>query len=179
MNWDAVGATAEAIAAITVIVTLLFLLKQLRLSNSQAEQANDLARADSQRDILKQVASHATLAIDNAQLQEDIRSCYQAWESAPAAAKWNFESWASRYFYIMEQAVYMHDQGLLSDETYYAMEKAAVRIVLTPGGSEWWARKSEHIGAGVSRRINSARDSSKDELRPMMGIQPQVPTSDA
>ncbi|MCR9279433.1 MAG: hypothetical protein NXH85_15865 [Pseudomonadaceae bacterium] len=178
MNWDALGAIAEAIAAITVVVTLLLLLKQLRLSNSQAEQANDLARADSQRDILKQVAEHATLAIDNPQLQEDIRSCYRQWESAPASAKWNFESWASNYFYIMEQAVYMHDQGLLSDETYYAMEKAAVRIVLTPGGAQWWSRKSEHIGAGVSDRINSARDRSASELRPMMGFQSPASTDD-
>ncbi len=170
MNWDAVGAIAEAIAAVTVIVTLLLLLKQLRLSNLQAEQANALARADSQRDILKQVAAHATLAIDCPQLQDDIRTCYRAWESAPASAKWNFESWASAYFYIMEQAVYMHDGNLLSDETYYAMEKAAVRIVLTPGGAEWWSRKSEHIGDGVSERINLARDNSTEELRPMMGV---------
>lgn len=178
MNWDALGAIAEAVAAITVVVTLILLLKQLRLSNSQAEQANDLARADSQRDILKQVADHATLAIDNPQLQDDIRTCYRAWEAAPASAKWNFESWASSYFYIMEQAIYMHDQRLLSDETYYAMEKAAVRIVLTPGGAQWWARKSEHIGAGVSERINVARDALKSELKPMMGIQPRATTDE-
>ena len=179
MNWDAIGAIAEAIAAVTVVVTLVLLLKQLRLSNLQAKQANDLARADSQRDILKQVADHATLAIDNASLQEDIRSCYHTWESASASAKWNFESWASAYFYIMEQAVYMHDQQLLSDETYFAMEKAAVRIVLTPGGSQWWSRKSEHIGGRVSERINAARDASDDQLRPMMGVQRQETTDDA
>lgn len=55
----------------------------------------------------------------------------------------------------------MHDQGLLSDETYYAMEASAIRIVETPGGSQWWSKKSEHIGAGVSNRINQRRAVSR------------------
>jgi hypothetical protein len=154
VNWDAVGAVAEVIAALAVLVTLLLLLKQVRISNSQARQANDLARADSQRDILKQVADHSVLVIGRPELHEDIRQCYESWSRAPSRARWNFEGWAAGYFYILEQAVYMHDQGLLSDETYQAMENAALRIVETPGGAEWWKRKAPHIGAGVSNRIN-------------------------
>lgn len=170
MNWDAVGAIAEAVAAITVIVTLFLLLRQLRVSNEQARQANDLARADSQRDILKQVADHAALAIAQPGLQDDIRACYREWESAPPAAKWNFESWASAYFYIVEQAVYMHDQGLLSDETYLAMEAAALRIIATPGGAQWWSRKSRHIGATLSRRLAERQAEIGEAVRPMLGL---------
>jgi hypothetical protein len=162
VNWDAVGAVAELMAAFTVVITLILLLKQLRINNAQAEQANDLARANSQRDILKQVAQHSTLVIGNPELQSDIKVCYESWNEAPSNARWSFEGWAANYFYIMEQAIYMHDQGLLSDETYYAMEEGAIRIVETPGGSEWWDRKSEHIGAGVSRRINERRAASRD-----------------
>jgi hypothetical protein len=170
MNWDALGAIAEAVAALTVVTTLLLLLKQLRASNVQAQQANDLARAASQRDILKQVADHATLAIDNPELQADIRVCCENWEEASASAKWNFESWASAYFYVVEQAIYMHDDGLLSDETYLAMEAAAIRIVQTPGGDQWWSRKSRYIGSGVSRRINQRRDEIGQNMRPMFGL---------
>ncbi len=171
MNWDALGALADTIAALTVMVTVLLLLKQLRLNNAQAVQANELARADSQRDILKQVAEHATLVIANPGLQSDIRACYENWEDASTEAKWNFESWASAYFYIVEQAVYMHDNGLLSDETYRAMESAAIRIVETPGGGQWWERKSRHIGAGVSNRINQRRAQLGPTARPMFGSQ--------
>ena len=158
MNWEALGAIAELIAASAVLFTLILLLKQLRISNAQAEQANDLARANSQRDILKQVAQHSTLVVGNPDLHTDIKSCYKSWDDASSRARWNFEGWAANFFYIMEQAVYMHDQGLLSDETYYAMEASAIRIVETPGGSQWWSKKSEHIGAGVSNRINERRN---------------------
>ncbi len=170
MNWDALGAIAESIAAFTVVITLLLLLKQLRINNAQADQANQIARADSQRDILKQVADHSTLAIANAELQSDIRACYQDWENAPSHAKWNFESWASAYFYIVEQAIYMHDEGLLSDGTYYAMEAGAIRIVQTPGGSQWWSHKARHIGSDVSERVNKRRREIGDNLRPMFGL---------
>ena len=179
MNWDAIGALAEMIAALTVVVTLLLLLKQLKLSNAQANQANELARADSQRDILKQVAGHATLTIDNPDLQSDIRGCYERWDDAPESAKWNFESWASSYFYIVEQAIEMHDRGLLSDETYLAMEIAAIRIVETPGGQQWWQRKSKHIGAGVSHRINQRRKEIGEGITPMLGLNRASDTAEA
>ena len=162
VNWDALGAIAELIAASAVLITLILLLKQLRISNAQAEQANDLARASSQRDILKQVAQHSTLVIGNPDLHADIKACYESWNDATSSARWNFEGWAANYFYIMEQAIYMHNQGLLSDETYYAMEEGAIRIVETPGGSEWWSRKSETIGAGVSNRINQRRSAARN-----------------
>ncbi len=168
MNWDAVGAIAELVAAATVVVTLLLLLKQLRLSNLQAQQANELARADSQRDILKQVATHSMLVIQNPGLYSDIRACYQNWEGAPEEAKSNFESWAASYFYIVEQAIEMHDRGLLSTETYSAMELAAIRIVKTPGGEQWWHRKSKHIGAGVSTRINKRIAEIGSDIVPML-----------
>ena len=140
MNWEAIGAVGEIIGALAVLATLILLLKQIRISNTQAKQANDLARADSQRDILKQVSDHARLTINKPDLQAEIRLCYKSWNNAPTTAKWNFESWAAAYFYIVEQAIYMHDDGLLSDETYQAMESAALRIVATPGGGEWWER---------------------------------------
>jgi hypothetical protein len=176
MNWDALAAIAETIAALTVLVTLLFVVKQLKVNNAQAEQANQIARADSQRDILKQVADHSTLAIANAELQSDIRACYQDWEHASSDAKWNFESWASVYFYIVEQAIYMHDEGLLSDATYYAMEAGAIRIVQTPGGSQWWSHKSRHIGSDVSERINRRQREIGSSLRPMFGLPKQSET---
>lgn len=170
LSWEAIGAIGETLGAVAVIVTLFFLLQQLRLNNRQLRQSNELARADSQRDILKQVADHATLTISNPGLQEDIRLCYRSWADAPSTAKWNFEGWAAAYFYILEQAINMHESGLLSDETYDAMEVAAIRIVETPGGHEWWEKKSKVIGAQVSRKIEERRRALGDSTRPMMGL---------
>jgi len=47
MNWDAVGATAEAIGALAVIVTLAYLAIQLRQQNSVARAQVQQQRADS------------------------------------------------------------------------------------------------------------------------------------
>ena len=167
MNWEAIGALGETLAAVTVVVTLFFVLKQLRVNNQQVEQTNQLARAASQRDILKQVAEHATLILSNESLQSDIRTCYENWIEAPRSAKWNFEGWASSYFYIVEQAIDMHDNGLLSDETYFAMESAALKIIETPGGAQWWERKSKIIGAQISTRINQRRNQISSQTKPI------------
>jgi hypothetical protein len=179
LNWEAIGAIGEILGALTVIVTLFFLFGQLRLNSRQLLQANELARADSQRDILKQVADHSTLTIAKPDLQQDIRTCYQSWIDAPAAAKWNFECWASAYFYIVEQAINMHESGLLSDETYDAMEIAAIRMIETPGGNQWWEKKSKNIGAQVSRKLNERREALGTSTRPMMGLRTNQATNDA
>ena len=179
MNWEAIGSVGEILGALAVIITLFFLFRQLRLNSKQLEQSNELARADSQRDILKQVADHSNLTIGNPELQEDIRSCYQSWTDAPSSAKWNFECWASSYFYIVEQAINMHESGLLSDETYDAMENAAIRIIETPGGYEWWERKSKSIGAQVSRKIDARRAEIGGSTRPMMGLRRERAAGDA
>ena len=47
MDWDAVGATAEAIGALAVIVTLAYLAIQLRQQNSVAKAQVHQQRADS------------------------------------------------------------------------------------------------------------------------------------
>jgi len=178
VNWEAIGAVGEIVGALAVLATLILLLKQIRIGNTQAKQANDLARADSQRDILKQVSDHAKLTISQPDLQAEIRICYKSWKNAPSAAKWNFEGWAAAYFYIVEQAIYMHDDGLLSDETYQAMEAAALRIVTTPGGAEWWEQKAKHIGAGVSRRINERLKQVGPTIRPMFGMSAKIESDD-
>jgi hypothetical protein len=66
----------------------------------------------------------------------------------------------------------MHDRGLLSNETYSAMEMAAIRIVKTPGGEQWWRRKSKYIGAGVSTRINKRISEIGAEVVPMLNLRP-------
>lgn len=47
MNWDAIGATAEAIGALAVIVTLAYLAVQLRQQNKVAKAQVHQQRADS------------------------------------------------------------------------------------------------------------------------------------
>lgn len=73
----------------------------------------------------------------------------------------------------------MHDRGLLSDETYVAMEMAAIRIVQTPGGEQWWRRKSKHIGAGVSTRINKRKSEIGASVSPMLGLKKAGVPNDA
>lgn len=45
MNWDAIGALSEAVGAFGVIVTLLFLIAQLRLNTKAMRESNTLERA--------------------------------------------------------------------------------------------------------------------------------------
>ena len=46
MDWDAIGAVGEIIGAIAVLISLIFVGLQVRLSAAQTEKSNALARED-------------------------------------------------------------------------------------------------------------------------------------
>lgn len=47
MNWEAIGALGEIAGAVAVIVTLLYLAKQIRQNSKSLDRANEFAQASS------------------------------------------------------------------------------------------------------------------------------------
>jgi hypothetical protein len=94
MNWDAVGAGAEVTAAVAVILTLLYLARQLR-------QSNMLAREDAQYHMLQNQISYYDRLAENPEylmtlygpnLSEDEVTRLRKQSAATSAFfKWNWE----------------------------------------------------------------------------------------
>nr|MDJ0879585.1 hypothetical protein [Halieaceae bacterium] len=81
MNWDAIGAIAEVLGAVAVLVTLIYLSLQIRLSNR-------LAEAESQRelmtfDVFKPV-------VEDPNLTREFRACLNRYEEQDRDVKTRF-----------------------------------------------------------------------------------------
>ena len=59
MNWDAIGATAELMAAVGVIISLVFVGLQVKKSNAEARLATIQATTDTESRMLSTFARHA------------------------------------------------------------------------------------------------------------------------
>ena len=59
MNWDAIGAIAELLAAVGVIISLIFVGLQVRKSNAEARLATIQATTDTEVMMVSTLADHA------------------------------------------------------------------------------------------------------------------------
>ena len=68
MNWAAVSAIAELIAAVAILITLVYLAIQIRQAKEQISLAGQRHRADAARDVLSSVSDSPYLALIRAKL---------------------------------------------------------------------------------------------------------------
>ena len=62
MNWEAISAIAEVLAAIAVLVTLIYLALQIKQAKEQINLAGQRHRADAARDVMSSVSDSDRLA---------------------------------------------------------------------------------------------------------------------
>jgi hypothetical protein len=154
MDIQDLGAIGEFVSSIAIVITLIFLGFQVRLSNQQTTQANKIARADSQRDILKTGAKFLQLTLDNPTVLRDVRLGLMSYDSASHETKSNFGTWAFGLLHAMESAVYMNDDGLITDSSFKGFETATLGIIVTPGGAEWWMHTKKVIGVDLVEHLD-------------------------
>jgi hypothetical protein len=146
---------SQIIAVLAVLASLVFLGRQVSLSNQQTSQANIIAAADSQRDLLKQVSGFFHLTLDNPTVLRDVRLGLMSYDNAPHETKNNFATWAFALMHIMEQCVYMNDKDLITDSSFRGFETAALGLIVTPGGAEWWVHTRKVIGATLVEHLDN------------------------
>ena len=77
MNWDALGAIAELLAAIAVIATLAYLAAQVRFAKTAASDLSRISRADAVRETLQTIANDPHLRknwLNSAGLEEQYEA---------------------------------------------------------------------------------------------------------
>jgi hypothetical protein len=146
MNWDAVGALAEAVGAAGVIATLAYLAIQIRRSNL-------LATAESNR-FSHNASSPTVLAIaQDPELARIFREGLGDRDSLSADDRVRFDMVVGTL--ISGLSATITDQDLLGHRSDLQGDQAeALRaFLLAPGGASWWADYQARFAPGVRARI--------------------------
>lgn len=148
MNWDALGAVAESLGAIGVVVSLIYLAIQIQ-RNTSAIRANTAQQVTNRGgEIAEAVATQADLAdIQRRGLVEP--------DSLTAAEKFRFSHIMNSIFRAYENMDYQHRIGLLDDDIWTGLDNNLKKVVKQPGFREWWRSAGDGYNQEFQNRINA------------------------
>lgn len=133
MNWAAVQAVAEAIGAIAVVASLIYLAIQVR-QNTRAVRASTydgMVRASG--DFLRPLIEDAALALTFERLAGD-------WADARVGSEDRTRAMylLTQLFRTWENVYYQWRQGMLEDWLWRAWQTVILSYFNQPGIQEWW-----------------------------------------
>ena len=131
MNWDAIGATAEMLAAIGVIVSLLYLARQTRKSTSE------LARSNSRQ----AYADHATALrpiVESAELCDLVVRGQVSRDELDPPEQYRFDLVMGNWLQAVEQVFADNRDGNFPSEFMQCHYNSVPAFLNTPGGTSWW-----------------------------------------
>ena len=133
MNWEAVGAGAEVLGVITVIVTVVYLALQVRHATSVAKS------------VARQTAAQMNIETIGASLDSQIlsvasRKATNGEELTPEELS-NYIRWIWMRMRVVENAYFQFQEGLLDSEAWTAHTSYIVNhIGQGTVGQQHWAR---------------------------------------
>lgn len=159
MSLETIYYVGQTISVLAVVLSLVFVGIQVRLSSAQTRQANQLARAENRRELISQYGAIFELASSNPENVQHLAQCYLDYENAPPIAQALFANNLQKVINVLEQALYLYDEKLLDDVTLQALETGALIGIAMPGGRQFWSLTK----SGYNERLRSHIDRLLEE----------------
>jgi hypothetical protein len=130
MNWDALGAVAEALGSIGVIVTLFYLISQIRQNTSSLE-------ASSLHALMNEAQQIADWAKDR-KLAEVILKGLENPAQLDDVDRFRFSAYVSSTLAFWIDAFYQFRSGHFPEQQWRAQERDIVSVQSNPGFRQVW-----------------------------------------
>jgi len=147
MNWEALGAIAELLGAVGVIVTLVYLSTQIRQNSNQLRGSATTAVYEYQRKLVEMLSADPELYKIALRGNEDLASL-DPWEQQ------RFTIWCLHETGMWEMCHQLLRQGALDREIYSGKEDYWLTLHSSPGRREWWNTHSIMLAEGFYREVS-------------------------
>ena len=121
MNWDALGAIAELIGALGVVLSLLYLGRQIRYSADQNEQSTRALRASTYQAVGDALQARNALVLTNPALAETTYRGFGGREHLSREEKRVFDVFVGNLLTAMSSAHFQFSEGLLPEEEWLGL----------------------------------------------------------
>ena len=154
MNWEIFGVIVEAIGGLAVIISLLYLAKQVRESRS-------LAIAESQRAVMN-ASSEIWATFNNSPSSiADFRNGLNRYETLDPDSQARFTHLMWPLINHGEMVYEMHKTGLMGSISSERFMAGLVGMITTEGGAKWWEIMRVMIGPEYVAALEHMRDTSE------------------
>ena len=136
VNWEAISAIGQLVGALAVVISLIYLAREVRSNARETRRAAMRSTLDSLNRFTQQVAEHADLA--------ELRNRgFHDLESLNAVDRGRFYSYMHAVFRTAEDVYYQHLDGHVDPHRWRGYE-AVLRDVNTSRGVQAWWRSHLH-----------------------------------
>ncbi len=158
MNWDAIGATAEALGAIAVVVTLGYLAIQVKQNTSAL-------KAQIHESMTSGYISIVEIAAANPKAYAaGLKASAEEFSSFSDEDKTIFLGTVYVTFMHFEKLFMQHERGLIDDESWEAWSEPIRMEFHQPGVQMWWTMRR----AGFIKSFREYLESSSPPDVPSM-----------
>lgn len=167
MNWDALAAVAELTAALVVVVTLIYLVTELRENTKALRRAS----ADS---ALSHVLEFTGDMARNKDLEQLFTLGLEGWEGVPEADRSRLAYVLYRCFKILENIHYNHLLGTLDEEAWEGWKKICLFFAESPAGQFYLDARRDWFSQRFLEMIESeANPKRRIGTLTLVGMEPE------
>lgn len=148
MNWDALAAVAELVAALVVVVTLIYLVTELR-ENTKA------LRRSSADSALSHVLEFTGDMARNKDLEQLFTRGIESWDNVPEADRSRLVYVLYRLFKILENIHYYYLLGTLDEEAWEGWKRICLFYAQSPGGRFYLGARKDWFSQSFLEMIKS------------------------
>jgi hypothetical protein len=138
MNWNAIAAIADALAAVAVVASLLYLAVQVRQNTRQN-------RLGAQQVLVNELGNALQAQAQNRQLAGLVLKGLQDVESLDAVDKIQFLSHISHILRLYEAVFFHRLEGTLDERIWKGFEGAIADVLSYPGMQEVLRMRRNHL----------------------------------
>lgn len=136
MNWEAISAIGQIVGAIAVVISLIYLAREIR-SNARSAR---MASVGTLNEWLRQLAEHPHLA-------ELWHSGIRDYRSVEGADRTSFNAFLLGLFRIFEEMYYQQLDGHLDPRLWHEVETPMRHMIIRfPGIRAWWHQFTSWFG---------------------------------
>ena len=154
MNWEIIGVVVEAVGALAVVASLIFVVYEVR-SNTRS-----LARTEARETQRECTVAYYAVA-DNKETAEIVLRGLTGMSNLEPLDRYRFDLTVAGWLLAVEQAFYAANQNLYSEELLLPHKVMAKGLISSPGGVEWWDETKSWFSPGFQKTIEDLlRDES-------------------
>jgi hypothetical protein len=166
MNWDAITAVAEIVAAIGVIVSLLYLARQTRKNTKEVARGN----------CRQTYADHATAlrpVVESAELCDLMVKGQESRDNLSVSERYRFDLTMGNWLQAVEQAFADYRDGNYPSEFMHSHTNNVPAFLNTPGGTSWWNERKVWFSEVFQQEVENLRNKPSPGAR-FAGTNPQA-----
>lgn len=164
MNWEAVGAVAEALGVVGVIVSLIYLALQIRHNTR-------VTRLDAAFRVMHATTTSTGLPlIQDADLSAKVLSASAGDIPVDPGERLQATAWFFVALKTVENAHYQYQQGALHEDVWRTWENFWSTWVQMPGFRRYWEDRRSAFLPGFQRVVDTWVSDGSDSRPPMKPI---------